>query len=106
VTPSIPFPRGSIADVVRNVAIELVDLIPRHELVDLDRVRASDRDGLQLVIGYFDVAALAHLVALDDVFVADRLAGHGIELAIFDPVPGLPVDLVKSDLFALRDRRE
>jgi hypothetical protein len=86
-------------DVVRNVPIKFVDLTPRHELVDLDRVRASDRDALQFIASYFDVATLADLVALDDVLVADGLAGHGIELAVFDPVPGISVDLVKSDLF-------
>src|SRR6202035_3540129 len=58
-------------DVIRNVPIELVDLASRHKLVDLDRVRASYSDSLQLFTGYFDVASLSGLKALNDVFVAD-----------------------------------
>src|SRR6202040_2498209 len=54
-------------DVVRNVPMEFVDLTPRHELVDLDRVRTSNRDALQLIVGYFDITVLGDLVALDEV---------------------------------------
>ena len=93
-------------DIVGNLPMELVDLAPRHELVDPDRVRAADRDGLKLIVGYFDVAALHDLVSLDDVLVVDRLAGDGIDLAIFDPVAGSPVDLMKFDFLPLRGRRE
>ena len=46
------------SDVVRNVPIEFVDLALRHELVDLDGVRAFDRDRFQLIVSYFNVAAL------------------------------------------------
>src|ERR1700726_5234135 len=93
-------------DVVRNVPIELVDLASRHELVDLYRVRASDCDGLQFFISYFDVAALGGLKALNDVFVADGFARDRIGLAVFDTIPCLPVDQMKSDRLPLRDRGE
>jgi hypothetical protein len=69
-------------------------------------VRAANRDGLKLIVGYFDVAALPDLVSLDDVLAVDRLAGDGIDLAIFDPVAGSPVDLMKFDFLPLRGRRE
>jgi hypothetical protein len=49
---------------------------------------------------------LADLVAHDDVLGIDGLAGLGIKLAVFDPVPGFLVDLMKSNLLPLRDRRE
>jgi hypothetical protein len=93
-------------DKVRGAPIELIDLVPWHELVDLYRVRAPDRNSLQFIVIYLDVVALADLVALDDVLLTNRLAGHGIKLAVFNPVSSLPVDLMKSDLLPLRDRRE
>src|SRR6185312_6504881 len=90
-------------DVVRNVPIELVDLASRHELVDLYRVGASERDGLQLFIGYFDVPALGDLKVSNDVYVADCFACDRIDSAVFDPVPGFPVDLMKLNLLTLRE---
>src|ERR1700722_2122596 len=93
-------------DVVRNAPIEFVDLTPWHELVDLDRVRVSNRDGFQLIVGYLHVLTLANLVPFDDVLITNRLTGHGIELTVFDPIAGLPIDLVKFDSLSLGDRRE
>src|SRR5262249_35193129 len=54
------------SEVVRAAQIELVDLSLRHELVDLDRALALDRDGLELFGLKLDVLALADLVAFDD----------------------------------------
>src|SRR5258708_33252757 len=40
--------------VVRMVQIEIVDIIPRDELLDIDRVAAFDRHCLEFILGYFD----------------------------------------------------
>ncbi len=45
------------ADVVRNVQIEVVDLISKHELINLDCVRVLDSDRLKLVLCYFNVVS-------------------------------------------------
>jgi hypothetical protein len=37
-------------DVVRKVPVEFIDLASGYELPDFDRVRASDRNGLQLIV--------------------------------------------------------
>lgn len=63
-------------DTAKNISIKFVDLVFRHELIDLDRVRAFERDRLQLVVGYFDIVAFANLIALDDLCIADRLSGR------------------------------
>jgi hypothetical protein len=54
-------------DIVGNVPIKFVDLVSRHELIDLDCMRAFNRDRLNVVIGYFDMVAVADLIALDDI---------------------------------------
>jgi hypothetical protein len=38
--------------------------------------------------------------------IADRLSGRGIKFAVFDPIPCLSIDLMKSDLFSLSDGGE
>jgi hypothetical protein len=45
-------------------------------------------------------------VAHDDVSRIYLLAGFSIKLPLFDPVPGLLVDQMKSDFLAVRDRRK
>ena len=91
-------------DVIGIVEIELVDLLARHELVDLDRALALDRDRFQLFRLELEVLALADLVALDDVGRLDLVAGVGIDLAILDAMAGVLVELVEADLFALAGR--
>jgi hypothetical protein len=54
-------------EVVRVIEIQLVDLVLRHELVDLDGTLALDRDGFQLFGVQLKVLALADLVPFDDV---------------------------------------
>src|SRR6267378_1467914 len=96
---SLPADLALGGDIVRSVPIELIDLVPGHELIDLDRVRAPDLNGLQFIVIYLDAVALVDFVALDDVLLT-------IKLAVSNPVSSLPVDLMKSDLLPLRDRRE
>src|SRR5467141_684276 len=103
---SLPADLALGGDIVRSVPIELIDLVPGHELIDLDRVRAPDLNGLQFIVIYLDAVALVDFVALDDVLLTNQLAGYGIKLAVSNPVSSLPVDLMKSDLLPLRDRRE
>jgi hypothetical protein len=64
------------------------------------------RHRLNLVIGYFDILAVADLIALDDVRIADRLSGRSVEFAAFDPISRLSIDLMKSDFFSLGDGGE
>src|SRR6266571_2399919 len=52
-------------EVVGAVEIELVDFFLGHELVDLDRTLALDRNGLKLFGLDFDVLAFADFIALD-----------------------------------------
>src|SRR6185437_10621680 len=63
------------------------------------------RDVIELVLRDFDVGVGVDLVALHDVVVGDLLAGVGVDLGIFDAVAGLAIDLVETDLFAIRRRR-
>jgi hypothetical protein len=50
-------------------------------------MRAFNRDRLNLVIGYFDILAVADLIALDDVRIADRLSGRSVEFAVLIRFP-------------------
>jgi hypothetical protein len=92
-------------DVIGSDQIEVVNLAPRHELVDFDGASGLERDVLQLVLGNLQVAVLVDLVALDDVFIGYFLAGLGVDLEVADPVARL-VDLVEADLFGFRRRGE
>ena len=91
--------------IVRAVEIELVDLFPRDEFVDLDHPLAFDGDRFQLLGSQFEVFALADLVALDDVGGFHLLAALGVDLAVFDAVAGILVELMEADLLALGGRR-
>ena len=64
-------------DVVGRLEIALVDLLARHEALDVDRVGALDLDRVELLVLDEDVGALADLVALDLLVVLDRLARLG-----------------------------
>ena len=46
-------------DVVRSIEEALVDLIARHEALDVDGVGAFDLDGIEFLVFDEDVAALA-----------------------------------------------
>ena len=91
-------------DVIRIGEIELVDLLARHELVDLDHALALDRDRFQLLRLDRNVVALALLIALDDVVPVDLASGFGIDLFVLDAVSRLPVQLMEMDFFPLRCR--
>ena len=50
-------------DVIGPLVVALVDLLLGHELVDVDRVRALELDGVDLLGLDLDVLALGELVA-------------------------------------------
>src|SRR5262245_24635111 len=96
-------PDVAIGDnVVRAVQIEFVDLFLRHELIDLDRAFAFDRDRLEFLGIDLEVLVLTDLVAFDDVIGVHFFFAVGIDLAVFDPMAGLFVDLMEADFFAPR----
>jgi len=45
--------------------------------------------------------ALADFIAFDDIAGLDLIASLSIDLAIFDAIAGVLVDLMKADLFSL-----
>src|ERR1700704_2472809 len=75
---SLPADIAFRRDVVGNVQIEIVYLVSRYELIDLDRMRAFDGYRLEFRLGYFDVLSLANFIAHDDVFITDLLTRHGV----------------------------
>jgi hypothetical protein len=93
-------------DVVGVAEIQLVDLVLRDELLDVDHPRAFDGHCFKLLRFELDVLALPRFVALDDVVLRNLVAGVGIDLAVFDAIAGVLVDLVKPDLFPFGRRRE
>jgi hypothetical protein len=94
------------SDIVRTDVVELVDFAPRHELVDIDRLGAFERDRFQFLVGDLDILAFGDFVSLDDLLRRDFLAALGVDLAVADAVAGGAVDLIETDLLALGGRRE
>ena len=88
-------------DVVGVVEVELVDLVARHELVNVNDPPAFDGDGFELLRRELDVFILAHLITLDDVVRLHLLAALGVNLDVLDAMPGLLVDLMEAYLLAL-----
>ena len=66
-----------------------------HQLAVLDCMPAFDRYCLEFFLGNFDVLCVADLIAHDDIVVIDLFTRHGIDLAVFDPVSGVFVNLMK-----------
>src|SRR3984885_1038933 len=93
-------------DEIRIAHVQLIDFVLGDELVDFDGAPAFDGYRFQLFGLQLDVLPLADLVALDDIPGLDFLAGVGIDLAVFDAVSGIFVELVEADLFPFRSRRE
>ena len=92
-------------DVIGMVEIALVDLVPRHEAVDVDGVVALDLDRLQLLRLDLDIFALPQLIAAALLVALDDVAGLGVDHLLLQPVAGLLVDHVEAGLFGRRRRR-
>jgi hypothetical protein len=88
-------------DVAGTVEVELIDLLARDELVDVDHPLALDGDRFEFLRLKFKVLALADLVALDNVGGFDFVAAVGIDLAVLDAMARVLVELVEADLLAL-----
>ena len=103
-TSTYPFERWFyryLPGVGSGIEIEFVDLILRHKLVDLNSALAFKRDRFELFRIDIDVLAFADFVAFDDISGLDFIAGLSIDLAIFNAIAGVLVDLMKADLFSL-----
>ena len=92
-------------DVIGMVEIALVDLVPRHEAVDVDGVVALDLDGVEFLRLDLDIFAFAELIAAGLLVALDHVAGLGVDHLLLQPVAGLLVDHVEAGLFGRRRRR-
>jgi hypothetical protein len=75
-------------DVIGRIEEALVDLRMRHKAVDVDRVRAGDLDGLQLLIFDEEKLAFADLVAAGLVMSLDDFTGLLVNELLAQPVAG------------------
>ena len=88
-------------DVVRAIVVALVDLLSRHECVDVDRVRADQLDGFQLFRLDLDVAAFGEFVTAPLVVFIDGAARLLVHHFLAQPVAVLAIDLVEMDFVRL-----
>jgi hypothetical protein len=88
-------------DIVGTLVVALVDLLLRHEGVDVDRMRAMDLDGFQLLGLDLDVLAPGDLVAPPLFVLTNRFAGFLIHHRLAQPIAGLAIDLMKMRLAGL-----
>jgi hypothetical protein len=88
------------------VQVELVDLGRRDKLIDLDHARAFQRDRIELIRLQLKVFVLSELVAFDYIVGIDLAVGLCIHFLVLYAVAGFLVDLVKTDLVALRGCRK
>ena len=93
-------------DVVRTNIIEFIDLLPRHELINLDYARALERNCFKFFVGDLDVRSFPYLVSIYDLVGRYLLARALIDLAIPDAVACFAVDLMEADFVALARRRK
>ena len=88
-------------DEVGADVVEVVNLLARHELVDVDGAGRFYRDRLKVLIGDLDVVALRDLIALNDVLAVHLITRLCIYLHVTDAVAGVLVELIEADLLAL-----
>ena len=91
-------------DIIRVIEISPVDLVPRHETVDVDGVVALDRDRVDLLVRDLDIGALGVFVAAPLVGSLNRLARHLVDELLAQPVAGLLVDLAEGDALGTAGR--
>src|SRR3954454_17599730 len=92
-------------DIVGMVEIALVDLVARHETLDVDGVVALDLDRFELLRLDLDIFALTQLVAASLLVALDDVAGLSVDHLLLQPVAGLAVDHVKPRLLGRGGRR-
>src|SRR4051812_41639951 len=98
--------RPSGVRVIGLVDVDVVDLGAGHEGLDVDRVRALDGDGLDLLVLDDDVVAFADLVTLDLIGGFHDLAGIAIDELPAQAVAGLAVEQMERDALFGGRRRE
>src|ERR1700730_9060142 len=90
--------RGNVIGIVQ---VQFVDLVLGHELVDVDRALALDRDSFELLGIKLDIFTLSDLIALDDICRIHFIRRFCIHLAVLDTVASFLVELMEADLLAL-----
>ena len=84
-------------DVIGRVVVARIDFRARHELFDVDRMRALDLDLVELVVGDQQVRVLGDGIALRLVLVLDHVPRLGVDELPLHLVAGLAVDGVERD---------
>ena len=79
--------------------VAFVDLLLRHEGVDVEGVRALDLDRFHLLGLDLDVFVLADLVASSLLILVEGFPGLFIHHLLTQPVAGLAIDLVEMRLW-------
>src|SRR5438045_2748586 len=86
---------------MRRVVPDPADRIGRHEAVDVNRASAFEGDSIEFLVLEHYVLAILALIAFDLVFVIDRLAGLGVDIAGMDAVAGRAVERVEAQFLGL-----
>src|SRR5204862_2025903 len=90
------------SDVIGSSEEPLVDLLPRHEAVDLDDMGALDLDPLEFLVLDHEVLAFGDLVAAALLLGRYGLAGFLVDQLLAQAIAGRLVDLPEGG--ALRRR--
>jgi hypothetical protein len=72
-------------EVIRTVEIDGIDVAARHELLQIDHVRAFDVERFQFLGGECNELAALVFVTLDDLFLLNLFAGSRIIRSKTDP---------------------
>jgi hypothetical protein len=91
--------------IIGAIDIALVDLGLRHEAVDVDRMAALDRHGVELFVLDGQVDAFIDLVAAPFIVRLDRVARSFVDQLLTKAIAGFLVDLPEGDPVARRGRR-
>jgi hypothetical protein len=88
-------------DVIGRVEVELVDLRPGYEPLDVDRMVALELHRFQLVVLDGDVLALGDLVALDLVLGLDGIAAGFVDELAANAVSRGAIEGAEGDALGL-----
>src|SRR5438270_9543335 len=91
---------------MRLVVPDPADRIGWHETAYVDRAGAFERDSIKFLVLEHHVLAILALIAFDLVFVTDRLAGLGIDIAGMDAVARRAVERVEPHFLGLGSGRQ
>jgi len=75
--------------------------MPRHELLNLNGVRALDRELGELIILNLHRLVFADLVAFYDIVALNHVARDGVDVLKFDAIASLPIEPVAAHLLAI-----